>query len=130
MPDDGDSGLAPAPALQPAAPVAGQQSPAWLAAHRFLLPAHAEATHAAALEAARQGALEQPHPVRWSILRKVQAEDEARLQRGKKKRMRKLTTSKHINRTSYAALKVDLAMHILNAEIADQLRLRRHGGWV
>ena len=64
------------------------------------------------------------------ILRKVQAEDEARLQRGKKKRMRKLTTSKHINRTSYAALKVDLAMHILNAEIADQLRLRRHGGWV
>ena len=59
----------------------------------------------------------------------MQREDEARLQQGKKKRMRKLTTSKHINRTSYAALKVDLALHIFSLEIAGQLRLRRHGGW-
>jgi len=43
--------------------------------------------------------------------------------------MRKIKQSTHINRTSYAALKVDLAIHILSVEVADALRLRRHLGW-
>ena len=113
-----------------AAPSAG---PAWLDDHRFLLPRDGEPGGSA--EARHRRALADParrleHRVRWSILRAVQAEDEQRLQRGLKKRMRKLTTAKHINRTSYSALKVDIAVHVLSKDVADQIRLRRYGGWM
>ena len=113
----------PAP-VAPAAATA--QGPQWLADHRIVLPADAEARHARAMAGPQQTV----HRVRWSIFRKVQQEDEARLQRGKKKRMRKISTAKHINRTSFSALKVDIAIHVLSTDVADQLRLRRHGGWV
>lgn len=128
--DDGDAGTAAGDAGTAAAHAASSVAapPSWLAEHRITLPADAEAQHAAALIAAST-ALGPGHHVRWATLRYVQAEDEARLRRGNKKFMRKLTTAKHINRTSYAALKVDLALHILSLEVADQLRLRRHGGW-
>lgn len=59
----------------------------------------------------------------------VQGEDEERQQNGEKKRLRGLTTAKHIRRTSFSALKVDTAVAVLNISIADALRLRRHGGW-
>ena len=45
------------------------------------------------------------------------------------KMMRWLTEAKHIKRTSYAALKVDLALAVISIPTADQLRLRRRGGW-
>jgi len=70
------------------------------------------------------------HPATWELLRTAQAEDEARLRHNHPKRMKKLTTAKHMNRTSYSALKVDIALHIFDLEVANQLRLRRHGGWV
>ena len=100
--------------------------PAWLSDHIFRLPADAEVQHAAAMKAPQLN----DHAVRWSLLREAQAEDEARLQAGHKKRMPWLTTAKHINRTSYSQLSVDVAMAVLSLNTADQLRLRRHGYWV
>ena len=99
--------------------------PAWLEAHRFTLPADAQAQHAQAKAAASVLV----HEVIWMQLRRVQAEDEARLQEGKKKRMKWLSTSKHIERTSFSQLSVDGAMAIANLATADQIRLLRHGGW-
>ena len=99
--------------------------PAWLSGHVFRLPADAEAQHAAAM---KQPGLHD-HAVRWSVLREAQAEDEARLQRGHKKRMPWLTTAKHMVRKKVTQLSVDVAMAVLSLSTADQLRLRRHKGW-
>ena len=116
---------APVAALALAVPAAAEQAgPTWL--HRILLPANAKAFH----EQAMKDVAHKIHRVCWSDFAAIQALDEKRLQEGHKKRMRKISTAKHIKRTSYAALKVDLAIHMLNNEIADALRLRRHGGWV
>ena len=57
---------------------------------------------------------------------KVQKEDEDRLQRAGKKRMRMLRHEVHIKRTGYAQLKVDLAILLLSLDVANVLRLRRH----
>ena len=126
VPEAQAAAMVPAVAAPVAPAAATAQGPQWLADHRIVLPADAEARHARAMAGPQQTV----HRVRWSIFRKVQKEDEARLQRGKKKRMRKISTAKHINRTSFSALKVDIAIHVLSMDVADQLRLRRHGGWV
>ena len=99
--------------------------PAWLKDHVFKLPADAAAQHARA-----KGALAlNDHQVGWADLRRVQAIDEQHLRSGHKKRMRWLTTNKHINRTSYSQLSVDVAMAVLSLSTADQLRLYRRGHW-
>ena len=105
-----------APAAAPAAPAA---PPSYV--RRVLLPANAEQLHAAALAAAADSA----YPAVWQQLRAAQAEDAQRLL----PRMRWLRTKEHINRTSFAALKVNNALAVLCNETADQLSLRRHGGW-
>ena len=69
------------------------------------------------------------HRLSWAQLSTAQLEDEKRQQRGSFKHMPWLYRSKHIKRTSYAALKVGLAIDILAKRTADMLRLRRHGGW-
>ena len=56
-------------------------------------------------------------------------EDEARGQQGGMRRMRWLTVAQHVNRTSYSCMKVNLAVAVLKPETADQLQLRRLGGW-
>ena len=118
---------APVAALAPAVPAAAEQAgPTWL--RRILLPANAKAFH----EQAMKDVAHKIHRVCWSDFAAIQpgAGREAPAGEGHKKRMRKISTAKHIKRTAYAALKVDLAIHMLNNEIADALRLRRHGGWV
>ena len=99
--------------------------PGWMADHVFKLPADARAQHARAMAAPTL----HDHEVSWVSLRRAQAEDEERVKNGHKKRMRWLTATKHINRTSFSALSVDAAMAVLNMSTADQLRLRRRGWW-
>jgi hypothetical protein len=41
-----------------------------------------------------------------------------------------LTTARDINRTGFTQLSVGAAVHVACKPTADQLRLRRHGGWV
>jgi len=110
---------AAAAAAAPAAPAALAAPPSYV--RRVLLPANAEQLHAAALAAAADSA----YPAVWQQLRAAQAEDAQRLL----PRMRWLRTKEHINRTSFAALKVNNALAVLCNETADQLSLRRHGGW-
>ena len=43
--------------------------------------------------------------------------------------MRWLTTAQHINRTGFSRMKVGLAIDVCSIKTANQLRLRRHGGW-
>ena len=99
--------------------------PEWMAGHRFCLPKDAQKQH----EAAKAAQHVQDHRVCWMDLRRVQAEDEDWVKAGHKKRMKWLSKSKHIDRTSFSALSVDTAMAVLSMSTADQLRLRRHGGW-
>ena len=47
----------------------------------------------------------------------------------KQRRMRWLTTATHINRTGFSRMKVGLAIDVCKIDTANQLRLRRHGGW-
>jgi hypothetical protein len=105
---------------------AGGSGPQWLAGHRILLPADAEQRHAAAMA--------DPSPIShalvWEHLREAQDEDEQNCRNARKRRMKWLTKARDINRSSYSSLKVDPALHVLSVATADQLRLRRHGGWV
>ena len=100
---------------------------AWLAGHRIRLPAFAEQQHAAWLK--RHAAAVMWDKVTWRILREVQAEDEARARRMEGKRMPHLTTAQHIRKTGFSCMKVGPALRVLSLDTANQMRLRRHGGW-
>ena len=69
------------------------------------------------------------HTVTWRTLREMQSEDEERVQRGHKKRMRWMCAAEHIKRTSYTCMKAGHALRVLSMDTANQMRLRRHGGW-
>ena len=114
--DEGDAGTAAA------AP------PAWLKQHRIRLPTDWRARHSAAMKLPAQRA--KWHKITWRILREMQSEDEERVRRGHKKRMRFVCAAEHIRRTSYTCMKVGHALRVLSMDMANQMRLRRHGGWV
>ena len=65
----------------------------------------------------------------WSQLAKAQLEDEEMLRHAGKQRMKWLSRSRDINRTSFSALKVDVALHVMCMPTVNQLMLRRHGLW-
>ena len=109
--------------MQPTAPT---QGPSWVADHRIILPVDWEQQHTVLM---LQSEVEL-HKLAWSQLRRAQVEDEMRCQSGHKKRMPWLTTARDIDRTAFSSLKVDPAIHVLRLDTADQLRLRRTGGWV
>ena len=88
-----------------------------------------EHMHTLAMRSQPSAPLVRARPVKWAHLRKAQKEDEDRQRAGGWKKMPKLKTNVHINRTSYAALKVDLAIHVMSMDNADSLRLRRYSGW-
>ena len=122
--DDGDTGTAAA-ARVAAAPAAAP--PAWLKQHRIRLPTDWRARHDAAMKLPAWRA--KFHTVTWRTLREMQSEDEERVQRGHKKRMRWMCAAEHIKRTSYTCMKAGHALRVLSMDTANQMRLRRHGGW-
>jgi hypothetical protein len=99
--------------------------PEWLCDHIFKLPADAKEQH----ERAKKAKSVVMHDICWADLKRVQAVDEARLRKGHKKRIKWLTTAKHMERTSYSQLSVDVALAVLSLPTADQLRLYRRGHW-
>ena len=108
-------------------PHVSRVDPEWLV--RWRLPADAKEQHAAAMKAEKP-ARARAHPVLWAQLKQAQAEDEAWLRAGHKRRIPKLTEAQHMKRTGFSALKVNLAIHVLSMDVANQLQLRRRHMWV
>jgi len=121
-----DSAAAPV-AAAPAAAALTPKAPGWLDEHRILLDHTAvKIRHAAAMAAPKF----QVHHLEWRTLKKIQAEDEDRSRlTGCWRRMRWLTAAQHMNKTGFSRMKVGLSLNILCIKTANQLRLRRHGGW-